>query len=225
MAFNKDTQGNASQYTDVKRMLLSEGEDYWGIYELLGQMRATSVAYLTDVVGQRTVKVSASIKIDGIVYRDSTEVTFGKGPLSNFTSAPFSDPPFAILPEEGVKWTRDTLRFPAITEICHGSVDSEGWTLLENNPNKAYHFFLERSNLPDFSDLETVDMSYGFGAASAAGWPASRNYATRTIEVEPRYLRLVPNIVRDREYEYPIGASGQRTSTTYVVCFERKLDD
>jgi hypothetical protein len=44
-------------------------------------------AQLTDVVGNRTVTVKAETTIDGVLYSRTTDVTFGNGPMSVFTTA------------------------------------------------------------------------------------------------------------------------------------------
>jgi hypothetical protein len=62
----------------------------WTNDEVGGSVPNAATIKLTDVVGQRTVKLRAKTAIGGVTYSDTTVVTFGKGPLSVFTKPPSS---------------------------------------------------------------------------------------------------------------------------------------
>ena len=53
-----------------------------------GQAPTGAEASLTDIVGQRTVKVQATVTHDGKTYAAETDVTFGSGPLAVFAGPP-----------------------------------------------------------------------------------------------------------------------------------------
>ncbi|MDR1050286.1 MAG: hypothetical protein LBP95_04240 [Deltaproteobacteria bacterium] len=109
----------------------SPGEDFWQDDAVRGEPPTTGSAMLTDVVGERTVRVAASTAIDGVIYSGAIDVAFGPGPLSIFTKPPVvskswarSSAPgsggFGNLNESG------PADFPAAAEVCGGRVGVSG---------------------------------------------------------------------------------------------------
>ena len=102
-------------------------------------------ASLTDIVGERTVKVTASVEYNGQTYEAAETVKFGEGPLAVFQK-----------PLSNMTW-KDAAR------TC-GRVPS--------NLSPGYH---EETNLPHIEELQAVSGGSGYGAAFAAKWPDDRN--------------------------------------------------
>ena len=102
-------------------------------------------ASLTDIVGERTVKVTASVEYNGQTYYEAAEtVKFGEGPLAVFQK-----------PLSNMTW-KDA------AQKC-GRVPSDS--------SPGYH---DETNLPRREDLQAVSGGSGYGAAFAAGWPDDR---------------------------------------------------
>jgi hypothetical protein len=100
---------------------------------------------LTDVMGQRTVRVEAKVTIAAQDYPVTQNVTFGAGPL-----AAFAGPPVA----SGTSWL-------AAVDSCGGDSSTVNLSPPEYKPD---------SHLPQVDTLEKVAKSTGKGAAYAAGW-------------------------------------------------------
>ena len=105
-------------------------------------------AYLTDIVGERTVKVRATVTYNGQPYTAETTVTFGKGPLAVFAT-----------PLRNMTWTDAVV-------ACGGSYESDNY---EYQP---------ATNLPSKEELLAVSApsasnpgANARGAAFAAKWP------------------------------------------------------
>jgi hypothetical protein len=168
-----------------------------------------AVAYLTDIIGERTVTVRAQTTISGVSYQRDLVVTFGKGPMSVFASAPVPGLSYAsqdtiasflsLTPSSG---------FPA-SNSCGGTLPVNYMTLTTPPPgavidyNPAYWtergdgitgrltFFSSYIRLP----IETEAMYVsGYdssiypqvprkGAAKAAGWSTGNQYWMRTFTV------------------------------------------
>ena len=99
-------------------------------------------ASLTDIVGQRTVEVKATVKYGEQTYTQTTTVSFGEGPLSVFAT-----------PLRNMTWTE-------AAQTC-GSLPSD--------LSPGYH---GETNLPHTEELRAVSGGSGYGAAFAAGWPS-----------------------------------------------------
>lgn len=99
-------------------------------------------ASLTDIVGERTVTVTATVKYGEQTYTQTTTVSFGEGPLSVFAT-----------PLRNMTWTE-------AAQTC-GSLPSD--------LSPGYHV---ETNLPRKEDLRAVSGGSGYGAAFAAGWPS-----------------------------------------------------
>ena len=102
-------------------------------------------ASLTDIVGQRTVEVKATVKYGEQTYTQTTTVSFGEGPLSVFAT-----------PLRNMTWTE-------AAQTC-GSLPSD--------LSPGYH---GETNLPHTEELRAVSGGSGYGAAFAAGWPSDGN--------------------------------------------------
>ncbi|HJA78644.1 MAG TPA: inverse autotransporter beta domain-containing protein [Candidatus Desulfovibrio intestinavium] len=105
-------------------------------------------AYLTDIVGERTVTVRATVTYNGQPYTAETTVTFGKGPLAVFAT-----------PLRNMTWTDAVV-------ACGGSYESDNY---EYQP---------ATNLPSKEELLAVSApsasnpgANARGAAFAAKWP------------------------------------------------------
>jgi len=117
---------------------------------------------LTDIVGERTVTVQASVTIDGTTYTTDQRVSFGKGPLSVFRARLEGELLWAKhspISNEGNAQSGD---FPA-AHAC-GAVLSAAE--LRNLPD-GYH---AATGLPSPEQLKAVG-TFGNGARIAAGWP------------------------------------------------------
>jgi hypothetical protein len=98
---------------------------------------------LTDVVGERIVTLKAETTINGVLFTETIEVSFGKGPLSVFAKPPSTGGlPWATA--DGVAEGDDnndftassTTGFPA-AEFCGGTVVSSDITIGGSGP-KSY---------------------------------------------------------------------------------------
>lgn len=102
-------------------------------------------ASLTDIVGQRTVEVKATVKYGEQTYTQTTTVSFGEGPLSVFAT-----------PLRNMTWTE-------AAQAC-GSLPSDS--------SSGYH---DETKLPRREELQAVSGGSGYGAAFAAKWPDDRD--------------------------------------------------
>jgi hypothetical protein len=192
----------------------ADGLSYWtNTSAPEGTAPTGAVAELTDVVGERTVTVRAETTIGGTLIERDLVVTFGKGPLSVFSSTPSSSIIFG---------TRQTLTdfltlnpnsstdFPAANH-CGGivpvdrisstgsspnitvTVDPSVWTPVNTNPhNYSGDFYAsDMIKLPsDFQLLYVSRNTSGYfpgiptkGAALAAGWDYVNAYWLNTIAI------------------------------------------
>jgi hypothetical protein len=149
----------------------------WQKNVIMGAPPATGLARLTDIVGQRDVTLKAMASIDGIDYTAKVRFSFGKGPLSEFTSAPIPAQ-FAKSSELKSFLSLDSITaddFPAIGQVCHGSFedlinyqkyifDSES----RKRNNKAY---FTKSNIPTERHFDRIIFN---NAYQAANWPIKR---------------------------------------------------
>ena len=107
-------------------------------------------AYLTDIVGERTVTVTATVEYNGQSYTaEEKTVTFGDGPLAVFARPPST---------RGNTWAE-------AAQKC-GRLPSDS--------SPGYH---DETNLPRKEELQAVSgPGYGgYGAAFAAKWPDDYN--------------------------------------------------
>ncbi|MDR2367839.1 MAG: SEL1-like repeat protein [Deltaproteobacteria bacterium] len=161
--------------------LFQDGVGYWGKNEVIADPPTGRMAYLNDVVGQRTVKLTAVTNIDGINYQDSAELTFGKGPLSDIGGAPFDIAQYVTATRQWEQLNEDTINFPTIAGICHGSV---GAMESYHSPNdKIKVIYLKNSNLPDTTVLKKLQVARleTPGGALAAGWPTGKYLTGRVV--------------------------------------------
>jgi hypothetical protein len=131
---------SGTSYAGLTWGLAADPAAYTGAGNWPDTVRGTAptgpVAQITDVVGSRSVTLKAETTIDGVMYSETMDVTFGPGPLSVFRTAP------AV----GVKWARSAgnaataadpgndgnmlalngnsgADFPAAVQICGGSIN------------------------------------------------------------------------------------------------------
>ncbi|MDR2353509.1 MAG: hypothetical protein LBF22_10210 [Deltaproteobacteria bacterium] len=161
-----------------------------------GTAPTTDIAYLTDIVGDREVTVRAQTVIGAVTKTRDIVVTFGKGPLSVFSTAPTTTTvPFTTMPDlyAMVAATGNSATmFPASADICGGWVrtdlisitgtlpnltitfDATAWTI-----NSFGSYVSTQMKLPDFQQLVAVSRNNFFGetpakgAALAAGWDST----------------------------------------------------
>ncbi|WP_300810970.1 hypothetical protein, partial [uncultured Desulfovibrio sp.] len=117
-------------------------------YAPAGTAPTGAEAYLTDIVGERTVTVKASVEYNGQLYTaEEKTVTFGNGPLSVFEK-----------PLRYMTWKE-------AAQKC-GSLPSDS--------SPGYH---DETNLPRKEELQAVSGpgNGGYGAAFAAKWPDDPN--------------------------------------------------
>ncbi|MDR2387000.1 MAG: sel1 repeat family protein [Deltaproteobacteria bacterium] len=197
-------------------------DELWNEKAVKGQASTNRVAHLSDVVGERTVRLSASTNIDGVDYLGSTEVTFGKGPLSIFTSPIIQNPELNIEVKREERFSKDSVRFPAVSDFCRGSLDGIDWALANNGDD--FQHYVKGSNLPDRDDLAKLSLFYesgmagvarekfGAGAGFAAGWPTG-DYLSGQIKVDFRYrqfsfLKVYFRTSSDKRNNYLVCAEG-----------------
>lgn len=149
-------------------------------------------ASLTDIVGEREVTVTATVEYNGQSYTaEEKTVTFGDGPLSMFEK-----------PLSYMTWTE-------AAQKC-GRVPSDSST--------GYH---GETNLPRREELQAVsgpgNGGYGYGAAFAAGWPATRfsiaGFRYWTGELDSSVSAVHVNLVNSS-----VGGSRQDYDVPVAVC-------
>jgi hypothetical protein len=141
---------------------------------VMGEPPTTGLAKLMDVVGQRDVTLKAMATIDGIDYTGKVRFSFGKGPLSEFTSAPVKAQ-FAISADYTKFLDLESITvdyFPAIGQICHGSFE-DLINYLKLLSTAEYDEFtdmssLTKSNIPSRDQFHRL---YFNNAGTAANWP------------------------------------------------------
>ena len=111
-------------------------------------------AYLTDIVGEREVTVTATVEYNGQVYTaEEKTVSFGDGPLSVFAKPPS---------KTGETWA-------GAATYCGGDPGDASLT----------NVYQRTTNLPTSDQLRAVSGVSGYGAAFAAGWP-NNSYGSYT---------------------------------------------
>ena len=113
---------------------------------------------LTDILGERTVTVRASVTVGGSTYTADQDVTFGRGPLSVLK-----------VPTSGSVGSGDwDAAYLACNETAYAGDHSTGWTGYVGGPK-----------MPVSSELVAVSGGSGRpGAYLAAGWPVGVYYWT-----------------------------------------------
>ena len=134
-------------------------------------------AYLTDIVGERTVKVTASVEYNGQLYTaEEKTVSFGDGPLSMFE--------------------KPLLRYMTWKEAAQ-----ECGSFSDFFP--GYH---DETNLPSKEELQAVSGGSGYGAAFAAKWPDDRGlgwFAYWTAEIHSSVLAGIVRLNNGNFDGYP----------------------
>jgi hypothetical protein len=158
-----------------------------------GSAPTGAIAYLTDIVGQRTVTVRAQTVIGAVTKQRDIVVTFGNGPLSVFATAPTTYlAPYSTMPDvymmvfaSGMSPTM----FPASVAVCGGVVRTDLISVTGLLPNLTISFDTTewistgtgsyastQTKLPSLRQLISVSRNSvsgataGKGAAVAAGW-------------------------------------------------------
>lgn len=148
-------------------------------------------ASLTDIVGERTVTVTATVEYNGQSYTaEEKRVTFGDGPLSVFK-----------MPLGYMTWKE-------AAQTC-GSLPSDF--------SPGYH---GETNLPRREELQAVSGpgDGGYGAAFAAKWPDDRgngwDYWTGELggSISAKVVNLVNGYVggRDQDDDFPVAVCRRR---------------
>ena len=144
-------------------------------------------ASLTDIVGQRTVEVKATVKYGEQTYTQTTRVSFGDGPLSVFAKPPS---------KTGETWA-------GAATYCGGDPGDASLT----------NVYQRTTNLPTSDQLRAVSGVSGYGAAFAAKWPDDRNgkgwfgyWTGERGSVSPRFVDLNVGYVGDSSpgYDGPV---------------------
>jgi hypothetical protein len=168
----------------------ADGDTAWTSNAIRGAAPTGPVAQLTDVVGNRTVVVQASTVVAGVTYTRNLTVTFGSGPLADFTGSLTPNKKWADATDTSyfVTWPPQDNGAPI---VCGGSGWNDhsqvsgslpplfgyGWTSFSIGPETFW--FTASSKLPTPEQLIYVsrhDASSNNasipskGAASAAGW-------------------------------------------------------
>lgn len=118
---------------------------------------------LTDIMGERTVLVRASVTIEGIPHTVELPVTFGKGPLSQFRVIPFDQYLWAEHQPVSNGANAEAGSFP-VAMACGSSLTPAELRTLPD----GYH---AATNLPSKEQLGMVMGEFGNGGWVAAGWP------------------------------------------------------
>lgn len=114
---------------------------------------------LTDIMGERTVKVQAQAIVGNTLHTVTQDVTFGKGPLAKFR-----------LPSEGCVGTGDwDMAYAACNAVAYTERHISGWV------GGAY---MASENLPSRLELLAVSSGITYGAYQAAGWPTLSGFWT-----------------------------------------------
>jgi hypothetical protein len=113
-----------------------DGTTAWTSNTVLGAPTSDATVYLTDVVGERIVALKAEATIGGAAYSGTAAATFGKGPLSVFTTPPVVGKQWARsagnAATQDEDWAQgnflvldgaDSNDFPAAVGVCGGTVD------------------------------------------------------------------------------------------------------
>jgi hypothetical protein len=107
-----------------------DGSTDWNTTPVIGGPSITTSSgsvKLTDVVGERIVTLKAETTINGFPFRETIDVSFGKGPLSVFAKPPINGGlPWATADRIAVidknnDFTASSTIFPA-SEFCGGTV-------------------------------------------------------------------------------------------------------
>jgi hypothetical protein len=107
-----------------------EGATDWQTTPVIGGpsiVTPTGSVKLTDVVGERIVTLKAETTIKGVLFTETIDVSFGKGPLSVFAKPPSTEGlPWATANGIAIKdsnndFTANSTTFPAAT-FCGGTV-------------------------------------------------------------------------------------------------------
>lgn len=135
-AYNGLTWGTTAQSAAVGEGEKTEEPD--------GDAPTGAEASLTDIVGERTVTVTATVEYGEQTYTQTTTVSFGDGPLSVFAGPPLPG---------GKTWAN-------AATYCKGT------------PGDASQagVYQRKTNLPEIVHLTAVSGGSGYGAAFAAGW-------------------------------------------------------
>jgi hypothetical protein len=172
-----------------------------GINAVSGTPPNGPTAQLTDVVGERVVRVDVSTTIDGVIVTDSMTVEFGKGPLSQVgayaspgvilwataaTSSAFAslsgplDFPFAAFCGGSLPDPSTVVASPGV-EAVYGA----GWTTeIVNGDLTAYPV---GSKMASIEQIQAISSVYpGRGALIAAGWTGGgSDFTGRSIRFDP----------------------------------------
>jgi hypothetical protein len=189
----------------------ANGASMWSADAVEGTPPSGDTAQLTDIVGQRTVLVKVETELDGTPFSATANVTFGRGPLSVFSTAPSSGTA-QFMTNTGIalgNWavTSPSNSFPAAA-ACGGSVDNasvtitvifptvtvnyapgSGWETIYLQPFNVNSLYSTTSRLPSYPEIVAVGRNVSTfyptiskkGAAVAAGW-ADEYYISGNID-------------------------------------------
>jgi hypothetical protein len=142
-----------------------------GAFTAATNSAGTAIAILTDIIGERTVIVSATAEYNGIIFSAEQKVVFGNGPLSLF-AAPLSNP---------VTWLE-------LYEICNGEP-------YQGNPAdwEIGIGVVGGGKMPSLKQMQAISMPSEYNrapnaiaAAVVAGWPTDRRYWTSRAVMKGR---------------------------------------
>jgi hypothetical protein len=156
----------------------------WDMYDIDANMPTGPVADLTDVVGSRTVRVTASTTVGGQPDIRVMTVVFGDGPLSVFNTTPPSNPMARFSNQMNASFI-GTTDLPVV-QACYGSIPNQPGQLTLSPPyfdpdywdTGGTQGYVRSSNLPTTTQLlyiATFHNGYSplvlrMGAARAANW-------------------------------------------------------
>jgi hypothetical protein len=189
-----------------------DSSSYWTSATVEGTAPTGMTAQLTDIIGNRTVRVRAVTTIDGATVAIEIDVTFGNGPLSAFAGGPTATTSqFATAVDANAVLAAnptDPGVFNVVVGVCGGTVPvdkitvtgppSPTLTITEDplfwTPNApgSWAFFSTDMKLPTYDQLLGVSRHNGIlmpgfrrhGAALAAGWDysSSAKYWVNTLD-------------------------------------------
>jgi hypothetical protein len=167
-------------------------------YVTVTDNQGMSVISLVDIVGERTVTVQAQVSYEGNLYKRECSVTFGKGPLSVFSSPPIGP-----------------LSWLDLYKKCNSepySGEPSRWEIGQG--------FAGGAKLPTMQQIQAVSLpgeynkqANAMGAAIAAGWPNDHRYWNGRVVMKMRASHVD---IRDGN---PHGSGGNNVhGEEYGVC-------
>lgn len=159
--------------------------------ELSGNAPATGTSVqLTDIMGERSIRVKAETTVDGTPYSVTQIVTFGDGPLAKMR-----------LPDSSPGEVPTSTGWDNAVNLCGGTAVNADLITSAG--------YINASNLPEVNDLQAA-LGGGNSAYLAAGWRQSISYWSGNAS---------PFMSGTARYASSTGGSGDRPATNSGTAF------